>query len=90
MELSKEFYKHCDTDSTFITLHDCYSQKIILKDNILSFYFENGFWIKPGHKYNNLNETVRTDGTRVDFFLRNDCFDELTVFVFQKNLFRNL
>lgn len=84
---TKEFYKHCDTDSTFITLHDCYSKKISLNDDILSFDFENGFWITSGHKHNNLNETVRTDPSRVDFCIRQDDCDEMTIYVFQKKFF---
>ncbi len=86
---SKVFYKHCDIDDSFISLHDYYANKIIVEDSMISFYFENGFWITPDHKYNNLNNTVGTDSSMVNFYFEKEYADEILIYVFRKNIFRN-
>lgn len=87
MTEQNDIYKHCDSDDSFITLHDCYANRIAFENGILSFYFEDGFWITSEHKSNNLQKTVRTDSSRVDFHLEQFDSEEITVYVFQKSLF---
>lgn len=82
-----DVYKHCDTDDTFITLHDCYADSIYIDKGVISFYFKNGFWVTSGHEYNNFSETVRTDASKVDFCLEQENREELTVYIFKKNFF---
>ena len=63
-------FKHTDPDDFHgkeLTLHDCISDKISFKDNILRFYLPDGFWITPHHKQNSSEKTVRTDASVVDF-----------------------
>ena len=85
----KKIYKHIDTDDSSITLHDCYANRITVEKGKISFDFEEGFWITPDHKSSNLQETVRTDSSRVDFYMTEGGLEDITIFVFQKNIFRN-
>ena len=69
-----------------LTLHDCVAKKILHKNGILSFYFEDGFWVTPNHEENCLNKTVRTDAAQVDF-----CFDDINdidIHVYTRNIFK--
>ena len=82
-------YKHTDSDASHdetLTLHDCISEKICLSDNVLRFYFSDGFWIIPRHTANNLNKIVRTDEAVVDFLIEN--IDEISIRVFKRNIFK--
>lgn len=90
MSYSKEFYKHCDTDDTYLTLHDCIAKNIYIENGVISFCFENGFWVAPDHEHSNLNETVRTDSSRVDFYVEQESHENAIVYVFQKNLFGSI
>ena len=63
-------FKHTDPDDFHgkeLTLHDCISDKISFKDNILRFYLPDGFWVTPHHKKNSSEKVVRTDASVVDF-----------------------
>ena len=48
-------FNHIDPDEFHgkeLTLHDCISDKISFKDNILRFYLPDGFWVTPHHEKN--------------------------------------
>ena len=89
MTESRDAYKHCDIDDKFITLHDCYAKNIRIEDGVVSFYFENGFWVTPDHEHNDLSETVRTDSSKVDFCIEQENCEEVTVHVLKKNFFKS-
>ena len=76
-------YNHIDTDDSALSLHDCYSNMINFENNILSFYFENGFWVTPSHNANDSPDVVRTDSSKVEYHIK----DEVTVYIFRKNIF---
>ncbi len=80
-------YLHYDTEDQFLTLHDCDADKISLEEGILSFYFENGFWITPEHKSSHLKQTVRTDSSKVDFHLLQGDKSSIIIYVFTKKAF---
>ena len=81
-------FLHCDHDETYLTLHDCISEKAYFEDGKLVFELHDGFWIAPEHPESNLPETVRTDFSKVEYVL--ECGEEydVTVYVFEKNLFK--
>lgn len=83
MEMNKG-YKHVDTEEKYISLHDCYATKLRTKDNILSAYFGEGFWILDKHEFNDYGKTLKTDSAYVEFHI--DEFDEIKVYLF-KNAF---
>ncbi len=83
----KESYKFCDTDDTYITLHDCYANNISIAEDKLSFYFENGFWVAPDNKHSELDKTVRTDSSQVDFCFEKENSEEIRIYVFRKTVF---
>ncbi len=85
---TKDIYKHIDTDDSAISLHDCKATKMKFKDNCISFYFENGFWITPEHKLSDLTDIVRTDASRVDFYIEQSYSDEVFIYIFRNNLFK--
>ena len=66
-------FNHIDPDEFHgkeLTLHDCISDKISFKDNILRFYLPDGFWVTPHHENNPSEKVVRTDASVVDFRLQ--------------------
>ena len=79
----QKVYTHIDTDDSVLSLHDCYANRIQFENSILSFYFQNGFWVTPSHRANNSNETVRTDFSQVDYHID----DDVSIYVFRKNIF---
>lgn len=85
--MSESAYKHYDTDDRFLSLHDCYAQKVSFKNGILSFYFENGFWITSEHELNCLEKTVRTDSSKVEFHFSQNDENDVTFYVFSKTIF---
>lgn len=80
-----ETFTHSDTDDSVLSLHDCIAEKVEIKNNILTFVFENGIWIFPSHPANKSDTTVRSDIAQVDFHLD----DEITINVLRKNIFKN-
>lgn len=74
-------------DDSCITLHDCCVNNIAVEENQISFCFENGFWVTPEHKQSELIDTVRTDFSRVDFCFEQENSDEISIYVFRKNIF---
>ncbi len=76
-------YKFRDTDDSVLSLHDCYANRVKLDNGILSFYFQDGFWVTPSHDANNSANILRTDFAQVDFHIEDDVF----IYVFRKNIF---
>lgn len=77
-------YKNYDTKDEQITLHDCRANKAAYENGVLSFWFEDGFWVCEGHEINNLGKTVRTDASKVDFHLQQGDVSDVTVYIFTK------
>lgn len=69
-----------------LTLHDCVAQKILYKDGILCFCFADGFWITPNHEANDLDKTVKTDASQVDFCI--DGINDINIHVYTRNTFK--
>lgn len=76
-------YKHCDNDE-FISLHDCHATKVLFENGILTFGFEDGFWIVPGHPENVTDKTIRTDSAEVQFVLEFGDEYDVNCYVFHK------
>ena len=86
--MNNEEFLHKDPDSFHdheLTLHDCVADKIMLENGVLCFNFPNGFWITPNHNENQLNKTVRTDSSAVEFTIEN--IDDITIRIFKRNRF---
>ena len=81
-------FSHCDQNETHLSLHDCIAEKAYFENGKLGFEFPDGFWICSDHPENNLSETVRTDFSKAEFTLENREADDVTVYVFQKNIFQ--
>lgn len=77
-------YKHVETDDKLVSIHDCYAEKMSFDNSVLSFVFQNGFWVLEKHPANESDNIVRTDKARVDFCVIDEEFDGITIFVFKK------
>lgn len=77
-------YKHCDTDDTLFSLHDCHAEKITFEKGVASFYFPGGFWILATHPENMSNAVVRSDASQVKFHLADESIDAIGVYIFTK------
>lgn len=75
-------FNHYDTNEKNICLHDCTAKKVKIKNDNLIFYFNDGFWICTQHENNKLNETVRTDKSKVKYHLTD--INDITVYVFYR------
>ena len=62
-------YRYHDKNGEYISLHDCKAEKIKFKNGVLSFYFNDGFWLYPNHFYNPTEKTLKTDAAKVKFHL---------------------
>lgn len=78
-------WKHCDTTDEYISLHDCHGTKVSYEEGILTFGFEEGIWIVPGHPDSMVDETVRTDEAEVKFFLESADESDIRIYVFEKD-----
>lgn len=78
-------FKHCDSDDSHITLHDCFAEQIKFEDGILSFTFPDGFWVTAQHSQNHSNTIVRTDSSQVDFQIIDEEIDGIEIYVFRKD-----
>ena len=78
---------HCDTNEMYITLHDCKVTRAYLRDGILGFDFEDGFWISPDHPHSNFTQLVKTDASKVEYLLEDGDGYDVTVYVFKRNFF---
>lgn len=78
-------YRYCETDDSFITLHDCKAERLAFNNGILSFFFSDGFWILENHPKNNLKKTVKTDKAQVDFQITDEEIDGISIYIFKKS-----
>ena len=77
-------YKHCDTDDTLFSLHDCHAEKITFEKGVASFYFPGGFWILATHPANMSDAVVRSDASKVQYHLVDDSLGDISIYVFTK------
>lgn len=77
-------WKHCDTTDEYISLHDCHGTKVSYQEGILTFGFEDGIWIVPGHPDNTSDKTVRTDEAEVKFFLESADESDIRMYIFEE------
>lgn len=82
-DVKKEF-QHRDENDKFLTLHDCCADAATLADGVLTFSFSDGFWIIPTHPANNLEQTVRTDASKVEFVLEKGEYAALYVYTIKR------
>lgn len=75
-------YKNYDLSDEHISLHDCRATKMKWVDGVLTFYFEDGFWICPGHESISLEQAVCTDASEVRFHLLNQEESDITIYIF--------
>lgn len=80
-------YKHNDKDNKHLSLHDCKATSVSFENGVLSFFFEDGFWIASTHLDNKTGNTVRTDGSRVDFCLGRGTDEDALIYVFARKVF---
>ncbi|MBR4070946.1 MAG: hypothetical protein IKK26_00125 [Clostridia bacterium] len=80
-------FLHCENSEKYVSLHDCIAEKVYFQDGVLGFEFEDGFWILPGHQESNNDKPVRTDCSKAEFVLSENCIDDFCVYVFKKYLF---
>ena len=83
-------FLHCNTDEKYLTLHDCVAERAYFEDGKLGFEFHDGFWISPDHPDSNLPNLVKTDFSKVEYVLKDGVNDDVTVYVFKKNLFKKI
>ncbi|MBE6038955.1 MAG: hypothetical protein E7218_07150 [Anaerofustis stercorihominis] len=53
-------YKYSDKSDGDFSLHDCHAHKMSLDADILSFVFDDGFYVLPSHPANNTGDVFRT------------------------------
>ena len=88
--MSDTVFIHNDPDQyhdSELTLHDCIAEKIQHQDGVLRFLFPDGFWITPNHKANNLDKTVKTDASQVEFLV--DDINDIRIHVYTRTIFKN-
>ena len=87
--MSDTLFTHNDPDHYHdreLTLHDCEAHKILYKDGVLHFCFADGFWVTPNHEENDLDKTVKTDASQVDFSI--DDINDIGIDVYSRNIFK--
>ena len=77
-------YSHIEKGQENLTLHDCIANGAEICDGVLSFFFDEGFWIASFHPENGTGNTVRTDASAVKYYLSRGIFEDCTVFVFRR------
>ena len=77
-------YLHNEGDEQFLSLHDCRANRAELKEGVLSFWFEEGFWVIQSHPENPTGKTIRTGPSRVDYVLRDQDGDDVTAEIFTR------
>lgn len=77
-------YKFSDNnENDDIILHDCRATHISSDGNILTFEFEDGFWIGENNKQNPYGKILCTDKAEVKFTLPDeDILSNVTVYIF--------
>ncbi len=51
----------------YVSLNDCVIKNMKTTDNLLSFPFDDGFWMIARTKYNSYEEAVQTDKSEINF-----------------------
>ncbi len=82
-----KIFSHCDNNDRYISLHDCKAERAWFDGGVLGFEFPDGFWITPEHPESNLDVFVKTDAAKVAFELLDGDEYDVTVFVFERNIF---
>ena len=77
-------YKYCDNNDKYISLHDCRATRILYKNGIITFLFEDGIWIADRHSTNKLGKIVRTDMAEVKFELALANEADITIYMFKE------
>ena len=77
-------YRHNEKNEEHLTLHDCRAIRVAMNDGVLSFWFDEGFWVMSSHPENPTGKTVRTGPARVDYVLREQSGDDVSVDVFTR------
>ena len=77
-------YSHVEYDQKQLTLHDCSATKAEFCNGILSFCFDEGFWIAAFHPENSTGKTVRTDAAQVKYYLGRGTAEDCSVYVFRR------
>lgn len=77
-------YKHYDCDDEYISLHDCQATKVISENGVLTFVFQDGIWVAPGHPSNTTDKVLRTDAAEVNFQLEFGDEDDIALYVFEE------
>ncbi|MBQ4088216.1 MAG: hypothetical protein IJC78_08225 [Clostridia bacterium] len=63
-----------------MSLHDCVVNSVERFDDILSLYFNDGFWILSDTEYNSCGATVRTYKSKIEFIDFDEDMSEFYLF----------
>ena len=77
-------YSHFENGRENLTLHDCIATDAQLCGGVLSFFFDEGFWIASFHPENGTGNTVRTDASEVKYYLSRGISEDCTVYIFRR------
>lgn len=83
-----KIFSHCDSNDKYVSLHDCKAERAWFENGILGFEFTDGFWITPDNPESDLDVLVRTDASKIEFVLLDGDEFDVTVFVFEINIFK--
>lgn len=75
-------YKHQDTNESWLSLHDSYTNKVKFGDGMLHFTFPDGIWILDSHEANEMGKVVKSDAAKVRYDLLYP-EDDVTVYVYK-------
>ncbi len=81
-------YKYSDQNECLYLLHDCISDIVDYSEGVLSFEFDDGFWVLPNHPAEPYGETVRTGRSVVRYTLTNLDESYISIFLFTRNIFK--
>ena len=73
-------YTNCEITDENISLHDCHATKVSCENCILTFYFDEGIWVRSKAS----NEMVRTKAACVKFYIESEDPFDACVYVFEK------
>lgn len=77
-------YKYCDVNDGYLSLHDCYAEKMRFDKGILSFELPDGFWVSKQHPQNESGNVVRTDYAQVNYHIMYEEIDGITFYIFKE------
>lgn len=79
-------YKYCDFNDEFISLHDCHATKVLYDKKNLSFIFDDGICVIPGHISNKTDKNIYTGKACVVFSLETGDECDVCIYVFKDKL----